>query len=258
MCRLLGLIANRAVDLEFSLSKFKNLSINNPDGWGIGWYENNSPRVFKEGLSAQAKNSKLPYLAKQVYSNIIIAHLRKGTNGSASDENSHPFKLGNWIFAHNGQVDRDSLLLHLNENHQKELKGETDSEVYFYFILQSIDETKDVVRGIKKSIETITQSSFKGLNFLLSDGKYLYAFRYSNNSRNYYSLYLLKREPSRDGPFNVQSKETQALLQSKALNNEKAILVCSEKLTDENWKEINFGSLVIIDQNLNIKNEHII
>jgi len=47
MCRLLGLVANKPVDIEFSLQRFKKFAKNNPDGWGIGWYENNSPMSFQ-------------------------------------------------------------------------------------------------------------------------------------------------------------------------------------------------------------------
>jgi len=57
MCRLLGIVANKPVDVEFSLWRFKEFSTYNPDGWDIGWYENNSPTVFKQGISAKDKES---------------------------------------------------------------------------------------------------------------------------------------------------------------------------------------------------------
>ena len=41
MCRLLGIIANKAVDLDFSMKKFKKFVKENHDCWGIGWYEKN-------------------------------------------------------------------------------------------------------------------------------------------------------------------------------------------------------------------------
>lgn len=151
MCRLLGLLANKSVDLEFSLSKFKDLSAYNPDGWGIGWYENNSSQVFKQGISANANNSQFKHRSKEVRSNIIIAHVRKRTGAKPSEKNSHPFKYNNWLFAHNGSVDREGLLVLLKDKFSKRLKGETDSEVYFYWILQCIDERKDIVEWHKKS-----------------------------------------------------------------------------------------------------------
>jgi glutamine amidotransferase len=45
MCRLFGLYANKAVDVQFSFYEAKEsiekLSSRNPDGWGIAWYYSN-------------------------------------------------------------------------------------------------------------------------------------------------------------------------------------------------------------------------
>ncbi len=263
MCRLFGLIANKPVDVEFSLLKadkpFRNLGDKrNPDGWGIGWYEDNKAKIFKEGIPAKDSERFCSY-AKEVRSNIIIVHVRKGTEAPPSEVNSHPFKYKNWLFAHNGSVNRNYLFPLLRDEYRKEIKGQTDSEVYFYWILQCIEESKDVIEGIKKSIDEIKKSkSYTGLNFLLSDGKCLYSLRYSSYSKDYYSLWLLKREPSESGLFEFRSKDTSALLQSKALKGERAILVCSEKLTEEKWEEIESGKLLIIDSNLDVKEVRIV
>jgi len=258
MCRLLGLVANKPVDIEFSLQRFKEFATDNRDGWGIGWYENNFPMVFKQGISAKDKKSQLPNLSKEVRSKIIIAHVRKGTGAPPSEINSHPFQYKNWIFAHNGSVDRDYLLSLLKDEYIKELKGETDSEAYFYWILQCVVESRDVIEGIKKAIDKVTRKSYMGLNFLLSDGKSLYSFRYSRCSEDYYSLWLLKREPSESGPLEFESQETKALLHSKSLKGERAVLVCSEPLTKEKWEKIKFGNLLIIQPDLNTKEVRIL
>jgi len=253
MCRLLGIIANKPVDLEFSLERFKEFASWNPDGWGIGWFEGRKSKHFRQGIPATADESKLPILSKEVRSRIIIAHVRKGTKGKPSEQNSHPFNYKNWIFAHNGSVNRNYLLSLLTAEYKKELKGETDSEVYFYWILQCINEEKDVAKGIKKAIECVIKRKHTGLNFLLSDGNHLYAFRYSSDSRSYYTLYKLKRDPSEQRPIEFLSEETKALIQSKSLKGERAVLVCSEKLTEEKWEEIELGKLLIIDSSLKMK-----
>jgi len=250
MCRLLGVIANQPVDLEFSLERFKKYGNCNPDGWGIGWYESNESKVFKQGIAATSTESKLPVFSKSVRSKIIIVHVRKGTGAVASDQNSHPFKYKNWIFAHNGCVNKEYLLPLLTDEFKEKLEGETDSEVYFYWLLQCIDKEQDTVKGIKRVIESVVKRNYSGLNFLLSDGNNLYAFRYSNNSRDYYSLYNLKRDPSERGSIKLFSKETKAIIHSKSLKGEDAVLVCSEKLTDEKWEKIRFGNLLIIESKL--------
>jgi len=237
-----------------SILSFRSLGKYNPDGWGIGWYVDNEARVFKEGISAMDSENFYSYV-KNVETNIIVVHVRKGTGAPPSEVNSHPFKYKNWLFAHNGSVDRNYLFSLLRDEYRKEIKGQTDSEVYFYWILQCIEESKDIIEGIKKSVDEIIKNSnnYTELNFLLSDGKSLYSFRYSNYSKNYYSLWLLKREPSESEPLEFRSKDTSALLRSKALKGGKAVLICSEKLTEEKWEEIEFGKLLIIEPNLSIK-----
>jgi glutamine amidotransferase len=43
MCRLFGLYANKAVNVQFSFYEAKEsiekLSLKNPDGWGIAWHD---------------------------------------------------------------------------------------------------------------------------------------------------------------------------------------------------------------------------
>ncbi|MDD3628040.1 MAG: class II glutamine amidotransferase [bacterium] len=259
MCRLLGAISNKSVDLDFSLNRFEKYSKDNPDGWGLGWYENEKGEVFKQALSADDKDSEYSELSKQVFSKIIIAHIRKATEGKPSEQNSHPFKYDNWIFAHNGGVDREHLLPLLNKKFRHALNGETDSEVFFYWLLQCIEKSNNVHDGVKRAVEKIKpEIIFSGLNFLLSDGESLYSFRYSDMARNYYTLYSLKREPALPHPISFESKETKVMLHSKSLRGESAVLLCSEKLTDEDWKEVKFGNMLIIGSDLKMKEVKII
>jgi len=74
-------MANKPVDLEFSLTKFRKYSESNPSGWGIGWYEGGKAEVYKEGMSATDSKQFMPR-AKSVTSKIIMAHVRLGTTGA--------------------------------------------------------------------------------------------------------------------------------------------------------------------------------
>lgn len=261
ICRLLGVIANKEVDLEFSLLRadkpFKSFGQFNPDGWGIGWYERGVAKVEKEPISIK-ESQVFPRLSKFTVSKIIICHVRKSTTGRPSKENSHPFCYKNWIFAHNGSVNREDLYQLLKKEFQKSIKGQTDSEAYFYWIIQNIEEKGDPVEGIKAALNEVVNHRCTGLNFLLSDGQCLYSFRYANSNASYYTLYYLKRAPHGNSPFQYQSKELQALYLSKLLNQEKAVLVCSEKLTEENWKEIDLGFLIKVSPELEVSMHKII
>jgi len=255
MCRLFGIIANKEVDINYSFFKadrksFKELSKEHPDGWGIGWFDDGIAKIFKQGAEDVNYEKYQFDKAKEIRSKIIISHVRKATQGDRSTKNAHPFKFKNWLFAHNGSVKRKPLL-ELLTNGYAQLISDTDSEVYFHLIIQEIENAGEVVRGIKSAIKKVKNcGDYTGLNFIMSDGKNLYAYRDAAQNESYYSLDYLERDPQK--PFEAKSKETKALLCSKALANEKAILVCSEKLSQEDWNEIDMGTLIIVNSNLKI------
>ncbi|OIN98060.1 class II glutamine amidotransferase [Candidatus Desantisbacteria bacterium CG_4_10_14_0_8_um_filter_48_22] len=256
MCRLFGIMANREVDIDFSFYKadkpFKSFSRSNPDGWGIGYYKNGKAEVFKEGLDDVEKYdfNKIEYIK----SNIVISHVRKAAQyGGNSSKNAHPFKYKNWIFAHNGVVKRERILECLDEEYKQELTSENDTEIYFRLLLQEINRSSNVINGIKTGIKIVKeQVDYTGLNFVMSDGETLYAYRDASENKNYYSLYFLERKPQKGKEFNFKSKATNQLMHSKCLLGEKAVLFCSEKMTEEEWQEIELGKLFIVDPKLEI------
>lgn len=258
MCRLLGIRANKAISFDFSLEIFKKFGDSNRDGWGLGWYEDAKPFIFKQPISTTDKDSEYDKYKKEVKSDIILTHVRLGTHGSNAFENTHPFNYKNFIFAHNGIVSRDFLVSKLKSRFKDLVQGQTDSEVYFYFIIQNIEEKDDFIEGIKSSIEKISQTSNGGLNFLLSDGINLYAFRYSSYSSGYYTLYYLIRKFDSHPYLEYLSKETQLLIKSKDAKLEEAVIFCSEKLTEENWQEIENGQLMVINEKLDITKYNIL
>lgn len=256
MCRLFGLIANKKVDIYFSMleasNRFKFQAKDNPHGWGIGWFdEQGKPRVEKYGENALC-SERFNELVKEIKSQIFIAHVRFATSGSShSDKNAHPFIYKNWIFAHNGTIDKEFIERLLIAPYNEDFTSEPiDSEVYFRYIIQCIEQKGNITEGIKKAVNEAIKGA-KGANFLLSDGKKLYAFKYRKN------LYLLFRYPT--DSFHGLSKETGALIEAKKLAKEKAVLIATEKITkDENWETLSDGELVVIDKNLKIEKENLL
>lgn len=230
MCRLLGVVANKPSEFASLLEQFKEkFSETNPDGWGIGWYENGKGQFFKEGIPAHDPACQLSRVSKEVKSQIILAHVRKLSEAPRSKENSHPFQENNWLFIHNGSVNKNHLYSLLKPKYKLQLKGETDSEVYFYWILQNIEiNNNDVIKGVKDAITEVISRNYTGITFILSDGTAIYAFRYSQSPLDIYTLY-------------------------KTSNSyEDAVLVCSEPLTKEEWDEIKFGHMLIVNNNLDL------
>jgi glutamine amidotransferase len=260
MCRLFGLIANRPVDVGYSLTSgstaFRDFATQNPDGWGIGWYQDGLPQVRREPLDAAA-SERFERHAHEV-STVFVSHLRRATTGVPSEVNCHPFPLGRWLFAHNGSLDRECLIGLLDPAHRQVLRGQTDSEVYGAWLLQSIEAASTPTDGIATALETVRADSHSGLNFILTDGETLYAYREASASPGYYSLWLLERDPRHRGPASMRSHETGVLLESKSLNDERAVLVCSERLTDEAWREIAPGTLVTVGAGLEVQNVRLV
>jgi predicted glutamine amidotransferase len=140
------------------------------------------------------------------------------------------------------------------------IRGETDSEVYFYWLSQCIQSQRDMVAGIREALSVIIKHhQFSGLNFLLSDGQKLYAFRYGSGSQGYYSLFFLQRDPASPPYLHSVSQETRQLIEYKLQEGERAVLIASEKLTTgENWRGIPWGSLAIIHPNLRLEIQAIV
>jgi len=240
MCRLLGIIANNNIAYPILLKQFaKQFSTKNPHGWGFGWYENSKAHYFKEGLPAHDPLSQYNQYADDVQSPLIIAHVRELSEARPAEKNSHPFQVDNWLFIHNGFVDGKHLQTLLDLKYKELIVGDTDSEIYFYWILQNIENyNNDVLSGIKSALKEVIKKRYTGINFLLSDGSSLYAFRYSQNPQDKYTLYTRNHN---------------------SMNSfDNAILICSEPITNEEWVSVNFGSMVIVNNKLEIHEEPII
>ena len=119
----------------------------------------------------------------------------------------------------------------------------------------------DILEGIKETISFIKDNkgiNTTSLNFLLTNGEKIYALRMAFKREANYSLFYLNRDPEKLNELNYTSKETKLLIRSKSLSSEKAIIICSEQLTsDEEWILIPNGSVVIVDNNLEISEEKI-
>jgi len=260
LCRLFGLISDKKADvaLEF-FGGHRGIHLQsryNPHGWGFGWYENGKPVVYKEPLPLY----RSPIARKIAYrhslqTNLVISHVRLATEGDIAVTNTHPFSYSKYIFAHNGHVDKIALKKLLDEEYRERILGDTDSEVYFHWLLMHIEETNDTLVGLKRGVREIIEDNIKyrSINFVLSDGNRLYAFRSYREKPENYTLYYLKRNP-KDYDFEHLSKETSLIVKLELNKRERVGLVASEKLTsDEDWELMENNSLIEIDSLLSMR-----
>jgi len=223
MARLLGLVAGEAVDLRMSLAEapaeFAKLGQSNPDGWGLGYFVDGQAEVHKHELPAQGA---IPAGQAEIEarSRLFVAHVRRGSRAPRARKNTHPFSLGNWLFAHTGAL---YPLLEVSvrrlAGRDRPYEGQTDSEALFHLLLSHLyapaasdrgasrrgderfpgrpaeggrneAEASAAVAAIHEALKPVlADGQFSGLNFLLAGPEALYAFRYAARSADYYSLF---------------------------------------------------------------------
>jgi len=189
--------------------------------------------MFKEGKREKYDFSRINGLESRLF----IAHLRKASVGGKTVANAHPFQYKNWVFAHNGGTNKEKLLECLNGTYRNAIQSETDSEIFFLLIMQFYEETKDLVAALRQTISRIKTMEYRGLNFLLSDGQSMYAYRdvspKHSDLNDYYSLHYLREK---DG-----------------------VIFSSDPLDDDKpWKSIDLGELIEVNTDLELTSHKII
>ncbi len=214
------------------------------DGWGVVVYKGRRIILFRKEGSSAIKSKAYKKIIEEIRdldSNIVIGHLRKASTGKNKFFNSHPFVLKNFSFCQNGTI-FNSKRLPLTDEFENLIKGETDSERFFVYILQCINNIKDkkqtsnsIQKGILKAVSFVKKNfDYTALNFLLTDGKNAWALREINEKSElvkrkkmleYYTLYIGHTE------------------------NSNSDIVSSEKIAPKGvrWKQFNNHELLRLD-----------
>jgi predicted glutamine amidotransferase len=271
MCRLYGFRSNEPTKVECSLvhaqnailiqSRSDEIGRAHSDGWGIAYYDDREPHV-ERNASAAHHGLHFSNAAERVYSPTVISHVRLATVGIPTVENCHPFRFGNWVFAHNGTVQginqlRPMLFDEMSVDLQNGIVGDTDSELLFHWLMQrllrhrvvdeksclSLNESVDV---IAESLTLLDQRCLDAeprkpakLNTVLTDGHVMIASRLRN------SMHWAHRDGIRDCEIcGIPHVNHQPGFHYKA------VVLASEPLSHEQWTEIPDGSIVSIDSQL--------
>ena len=224
MCRMFGLLAAQPVSARLLLRdaprSLWSLSKEHRDGWGVAIGEPDGWVVHRDTACAQ-QSPRFEAVADTVRARVVVAHVRQKTVGPTALSNTHPFRRGPLVFAHNGTVTEPAALAtDTSAARQAEIAGETDSERLFAFIATHIDRAGDIERGVIAAVRALHAAPGLGsLSFLLSCGRRIYAHRLGR------ALHLLVR----DG------------------GGATAMVVASEALTDEPWLELPERSLHVLE-----------
>jgi len=195
MCRLLGMIGSSPLPAQDVLNAFyplctegcveKGMTPGHLDGWGASGFKDGRAVYFARSTEP-ADESKKEYdeameRVRKSESPVVIAHFRKTSGAPPVISNTHPFHWRDWIFAHEGTIFGAEASLPLNETAPI---GETDSERLFLWIWEEVHATADPTAALaallKKAREQLVYSS---LNFLMSNGQTLWAYRDFSDKR---------------------------------------------------------------------------
>jgi ergothioneine biosynthesis protein EgtC len=210
----------------------------NADGFGFGWYdraERPEPYVYRSVLPIW-NDDNLADLCAFLKAGCVLANVRSATPGQLlAAANTQPFVAGALSVLHNGFVtDFKASLLRpirkaLDDESYAAIKGTTDSEHLFAWLLQHLRGAADLRAGLSSGLASLMALAPRAemtLNFIVSDGEQLVASRLAHNVATP-SLYSLTDHAQFPG----------------------AVLIASEPLFDDAaWTPIPEGSLISVDR----------
>ncbi|HVV82295.1 MAG TPA: class II glutamine amidotransferase [Kofleriaceae bacterium] len=264
MCRMFGLLSARPVSprvlLRDAPRSLWTLAREHRDGWGVAIDEPGGWQLHRDTACAQA-SPRFDDVADTVRGRVVVAHIRQKTVGETALANTHPFRRGPLVFAHNGTVtDPAALAAATSAERRAEVAGETDSERLFAFVASAIDRAGDLERGVALAVRALHEGPALGsLSFLLACGERIFAHRLGR------ALHLLVRSADEPrGPERARAVDEDPGCSAARVGSEvwlpvapparqpagvpsKVLVVASEPLTDEAWRELPERSLHVLE-----------
>src|SRR4051812_48701380 len=157
MARMFGFIGNRAdlgarvLEANRSLLKARRAE-GEPLGWGLGFYQSGEVLLRRRPIDDRAEID-LVEAAEDVRTDVMLGHVRRASVGALRTENTHPFRYRAWLFAQTGTILgferlRERLLAAVPEFLRKDVRGETDSEIFFHLFLSFLHDAGHLTDGV--------------------------------------------------------------------------------------------------------------
>lgn len=226
MCRILG-YRGAPIDLRsllydpphalecqavFAPLQFDGRGGTNVHGWGVGWWAtpDAGPERYRSAIS-MAEDEGLRADAASVRAQTVIAAVRNASPGAAlTVTGNSPFVAAPWLFTHNGFVDgfRDGLGTELTAAvtpaRRARIEGDADSETVFALLLDRLDRGEAPADALGALlVELADRAPASRLNFLLGDGRTLWATRWGNSLFTHLAWHggrVVASEPFDDDP----------------------------------------------------------
>jgi predicted glutamine amidotransferase len=248
MCQLLGMNANVPTDVCFSFAGLALRADEHRDGFGIAFFEDKGLRLFVDAKSA--RESPVARMVQQypIQSEVVIAHIRKATQGRVALENTHPYMRElwgrYWVFAHNGNLVGFAPRLHA----AFKPVGDTDSERAFCWLMQELAKAHADVPSIDELGATLREllpvlAAHGTFNMLLSNGQALWAHAATQPSSP--GLHWLERQHP-FGAATLADDDFSVNFAAATTPSDRVAVVATEPMTrGEPWQRLPPGELAV-------------
>jgi len=173
----------------------------NVDGFGIDWYDTDkrtAPFIYKNTKPSWDDTNFLE-LSEYISTKLLFFHIRAikplCKDAILSEQNCHPFRYGNFMWMHNGTIPdwinyKRQIIIYIDEDIFKILKGNTDSEYMFALFLHYFkrENGDDQTENIKNSlirvldyISTMLNGIPASMNIAVTNGNSIVCSRYINS-----------------------------------------------------------------------------
>lgn len=261
MCRLFALGGGpRRVHATFWLldapDSLAAQSRENPDGTGIGTFEEDGRPVLDKQPIAAFEDEAYARAARTACSRTFVAHVRHASAGAPTRENTHPFEADGRLFAHNGVVGGlPEIEDRLGPEGMARVAGETDSERVFALITQeTARHGGDVARGIEAAIGWLDATvPLFSVNLVLTTAEEIWALRYPEPNE----LWVLERERGghhRHRHFDAAGAPGTVRVRSTELRDCPSVVLASEPMDEHpGWRLLEPGELIHVAPDLAVR-----
>lgn len=263
MCRLYGLHASHPTTPSCELIDAQNSLLGqsirdarglaNVDGWGMGHVLPDGSLDCERQTDPAHESEAYRRRASSIESITVVAHVRRATVGAPGIVNTHPFRDDEALLVHNGHVDafdrvRPRMLEAMGEERAGSIRGETDSEHVFALLMSRLtsdpgerppEATAEVLAHTVRDIRRWTEEeggTEVTLNVIWAVGEEIVGSRFGRD------LHVVERSEAYECPVCGHHHGP------PDAEDYRAVVVASERITDEAWKEVEDGSVWWIDE----------
>ncbi|PJB46103.1 MAG: hypothetical protein CO108_06250 [Deltaproteobacteria bacterium CG_4_9_14_3_um_filter_63_12] len=235
------------------------------DGWGLGYYQDERALVRKQPARLMGRVN-LATLAADVLSHSMVAHVRHGSEGTPPPQDMQPYRFRNWLFTHDGHVTRTpegraALLGLLPDFLQRNVRGQTDSELALHLFFEKLNKRtridraivpvpalfesmRETLTDIRRTIMTATEEN-PVLNFMFVSGRCIAATCTSDSTLAYLPIRGLERQ---EKPlFAGHTPDTQQFPHFKAV-----FVTTDPAPSDVPWQVVPCNTILVVDEKFEV------